>query len=196
MKYLSYFLIFAVLISVGCRKGARKDNRPVANREQALEGVTAFSLSGISRVEFIKSDANKIQLTGLDNEVAAFEIKTTGTLLTVSKNDFDSSNNKVTLYVYTNHVSSIELVSDGVVLIGDVLNSAQSRFNASSVANLDVLMNVNTIQFTATSISNLVLSGHIQNGSLTISSVSSLNTLNLINDNATVTTSSIASHTP
>lgn len=196
MRYLSYFLIFALLISVGCRKSHRKDNRPIANREQTLGGVTSFSLCGISRVEFIKSTSNKIQMTGLDDELAAFEIKTTGTLLTVTKHDFDSSNNKVTLYVYTDNVASIELTSDGVVLIGDVLNSAESTIKASSVSELNALMNVNTIQFTATSISSLVLSGHVQKGALTISSVSSLNTLNLINDNATVTTSSIASHTP
>jgi hypothetical protein len=196
MRYLSYFLIFAMLISVGCRKSARKDNRPMANREEALGGITAFSLSGISRIEFIKSNADKFQMTGLDEQVAAFAVKRTGTLLTISKNDLNAGNNKVTLYVYTTNVSSIQLISDGVVLVGDVLNSSEAKMSASSVSELNVLMNVNTIQFDATSISSLVLSGHIQNGALNITSVSSLNTLHLKNDNAIVTTSSIASHTP
>lgn len=194
MRYIFYFLLL-VCIHTGCNNSSHhEDNGKQAMKEIKLESVQRFSIAGMSQVEFIKSDANKIEINGTEQQLTDLKISTSGDLIKISSGGSDHENSKLITRIYTTNASDIDVAGCGNVTIGEVLQNTKAEVDVSGIGKVSATLNCETIKLSASGIGAVILSGHVKQGNLDITAVASLDTKKLQNENASVNTSAIGSH--
>lgn len=194
MKHILCFLPF-VLLMVGCNNHHQiVDNGKKASKKINIENITGFYISGMSKIEFIKSDSNKIEIQGTEKQLADLTISTSSDLIKITSGGSDQENPPLYTYVYSKDITNIQVSGSGEVIIGDVLQNEKAKVEANGIGGVNAILNCETINFSANGLGKLTLSGQVKNGDIDINAVGALETKQLRHDNVSINTTAVASH--
>jgi hypothetical protein len=169
---ISGFVLSVLLILTGCLGNRNnpstmfKDNKI----EKSLDGINKFNVSGISEVEFIKSDSNYLEISVINVNLDNILITTNNDQISILYPKNNKGDEKISLKIFTKNILAINGEAVGAILIPDIINSTNGRIVLKSVASVNLTIDVESINCDLSSIAQLILKGSSKVGEINITS--------------------------
>jgi hypothetical protein len=167
----------------------------VITKNIAVQSFSELEASGVFELKLSQGAGEQLKIEAEDNLQDLFEVKNTGSLLTIKMKDHMhfNSRKKIIVYLTFNKLKSLDLAMVGNVLSTDKLNFEDLKINSKSVGNLQLELNARKLDIENKSVGNFALSGKADNAVIQHKGVGSFKAANLLVQTMDIEASGIGS---